>query len=76
MRRASAYLALILTGAAPACAFHNFKPDFLPQHSELDIFPLYNGLPPEGISPLALGFYATPEVIDPVELEVEGDIPS
>ena len=57
-------------------AFHNFNPNYSPAPTERDVTPLYNGLPPEGIDPLALGFYATTEVIDPVELEIEGEIPS
>ncbi|KAK7179545.1 Beta,beta-carotene 15,15'-dioxygenase [Paraphaeosphaeria sporulosa] len=68
-------LVVALTAVGPVFAFHNFNPDFLPKHSELDVSPLYNGLPPEGIDQLALGFYATQEITDPIELEVEGDIP-
>jgi hypothetical protein len=36
---------------------------------------LWDGLPPEGTNPLALGFYTTPETLEPVELEVSGHVP-
>lgn len=38
--------------------------------------PLWDGNPPEGVNPLALGLYTTPEVLEPVELEIVGEIPS
>lgn len=34
------------------------------------------GTAPEGVSPLALGLYSTPEIQKPVDLEVSGEIPS
>lgn len=36
---------------------------------------VYNGIPPEGTPPLALGLYSTPEIQDPIQLEIEGEIP-
>ncbi|KAF2448415.1 hypothetical protein P171DRAFT_440796 [Karstenula rhodostoma CBS 690.94] len=59
------FLLVAITAVAPTFAFHNFNPDFLPKHSEHDVSPLYDGFPPEGTDPLALGFYATQEIIDP-----------
>lgn len=43
--------------------------------NEHDVSPLYNGLAPPDTYPLALGFYATPEVIEPIPLEIEGHFP-
>lgn len=69
-------LVAALNAVAGTFTFHNSNPDLSPKHRELHASPLYNGLPPEGTDPLALGFYATQEIIDPVELEIEGNIPS
>jgi len=35
----------------------------------------WDGIPPEGTPPLLLGLYNTPEVREPVQLEVTGEIP-
>ncbi|KAJ4293379.1 hypothetical protein N0V90_008662 [Kalmusia sp. IMI 367209] len=69
-------LSLALAFIAHTSAFHNYNPAYSPAPDQSPATPLYNGFPPAGTDPLALGFYATPEVVDPVELEIEGEIPS
>lgn len=68
-------LVFVFITITPAIALRNWNPDYSPAEP-LDVTPLYDGLPPEGIDPLALGFYSTPEVREPVALEIEGEIPS
>ncbi|KAH7130173.1 carotenoid oxygenase [Dendryphion nanum] len=36
----------------------------------------WDGIPPQGVNPLLLGFYNTPETLTPVKLEIEGSIPT
>ena len=35
----------------------------------------WDGIPPEGTPPLALGFYNTPGTLVPVQLKIEGNFP-
>lgn len=70
-------LALTLASTIqPAFTSHNFNTNYLPNLTDHDVAPLDNGSPPEGTDPLALGFYATTEVMDPIPLDIEGEIPT